>query len=153
MTADFLDTSALAKHYHPEVGSAEVDRLWADPTRGLFVSRLSAVEMVSVFAGKVRAGAITLQDFDALRRRFAADLTKTKRLLGVRLLVAQYKEAERLLRTHGPVRRLRTLDALQLAVAIDLHRKGAIQRMVSGDRDLLAVAAIEGLGVLDPERP
>ena len=52
MTADFLDTSALAKHYHAEVGSAEIDQLWNDAARGLFVSRLSAVEMVSVFAGK-----------------------------------------------------------------------------------------------------
>src|SRR5437899_1552615 len=56
MPADFLDTSALAKHYHAEAGSAEIDRLWNDPAHGLFVSRLSALEMVSVFAAKVRAG-------------------------------------------------------------------------------------------------
>lgn len=153
MPADFLDTSVLAKHYHPEVGSAEIDRLWNDPAYGLFVSRLSALEMVSVFASKVRAGAISVVDFDALRRRFSADLTKTKRLLGTRLLVAHYQEAERLLRQHGLARRLRTLDALQLAVAMDLHRKKAIDRIVSADRDLLAVAAIEGLGVFDPENP
>jgi hypothetical protein len=39
MTADFLDTSALAKHYHLEQGSAEVNQLWGDPARGLYVSR------------------------------------------------------------------------------------------------------------------
>src|SRR5262245_46551465 len=121
MPADFLDTSALAKHYHPEAGSAEIDRLWDDSGHGLFVSRLTVLEIVSVFAGKVRAGAISAADLDALLRRFTADLTKTKRLIGVRLLVAHYQEAERLLRQHGPVRRLRTLDAVQLAVAIDLH--------------------------------
>src|SRR5256885_9749271 len=115
MPGDFLDTSALAKHYHPEVGSAEVDRLWSDADRFLFVSRLSALEIISVFAGKVRAGAISVADFNALRRRFLADLTKTKRLLGVRLLVAHSHDAEGLLRKHGPMRRLRTLDALQLA--------------------------------------
>ena len=153
MPADFLDTSALAKHYHPELGSAEIDRLWADSTRGLFISRLSALEIVSVFAGKVRAGVISIADFDALRRRFSADLTKTKRLNGIRLLVSHYQEAERLLRQHGPARRLRTLDALQLAVALDLHRENVIQRVVAADRDLLAVAAFEGLGVLDPENP
>src|SRR5437667_272361 len=90
-------------------------------------------------------------DVDALGRRFWADLTKTKRLTGVRLLVAHYQEAERLLRQHGPARRLRTLDALQLAVAIELRRKNAIERLVSADRELLAVAAAEGLTVLDPE--
>jgi predicted nucleic acid-binding protein len=153
MPADFLDTSALAKHYHTEVGSAEIDRLWNDPDHVLFVSRLTALEMVSVFAGKVRAGVISVSDFDALRRRFAADLTRTKRLLGVRLLVAHYQEAERLLRHHGPTRRLRTLDALQLAVAIDLHRKKAIDRVISADRDLLDVAAVEGLDIFDPENP
>jgi predicted nucleic acid-binding protein len=153
MPGDFLDTSALAKHYHPEVGSAEIDRLWNDPAHTLHVSRLSVLEIVSVFGGKVRAGAISVADFDALRRRFSADLTKTKRLLGTRLLVAHYQEAERLLRQHGPVRRLRTLDALQLAVALDLHRRQAIDRIVSADRDLLVVAAVEGLGVFDPENP
>jgi hypothetical protein len=33
MPGDFLDTSALAKHYHPEVGSAEIDHLWNDPSQ------------------------------------------------------------------------------------------------------------------------
>src|SRR5436190_535483 len=106
MPADFLDTSALAKHYHPEPGSAEVNLLWSNAAHGLFVSRLSALEIVSVFAGKLRAGAISLADFDVLRKRFSADLTKTKRLTGIRLLVAHYQEAERLLRQHGPVLRL-----------------------------------------------
>ena len=101
----------------------------------------------------MRAGTISLVDFDVLRRRFSADLTKTKRLLGTRILVAHYQEAERLLRKHGPVRRLRTLDALQLAVALDLHRRKAIDRFVSADRDLLLVAAVEGLSVFDPENP
>jgi predicted nucleic acid-binding protein len=153
MAADFLDTSALAKHYHLEQGSLEVDQLWSDSTRGLYVSRLSAVELISVFAGKLRSGAIASADFDALRRRFAADLTKTRRLIGTRLLVAHYQEAERLLRQHGPLRRLRTLDALQLAVAVDLHRKALIGRIVSSDKDLLVAAAVEGLGVFDPENP
>ncbi len=92
MPADFLDTSALAKHYHPEVGSAEIDRLWDDAAQGLFVSRLSVLEIVSVFAGKVRAGAISVADFETLRRRFTADLTKRKRLSATRLLVAHFQE-------------------------------------------------------------
>jgi len=29
----------------------------------------------------------------------------------------------------------------------------AVDRIVSADKDLLAVAALEGLGVLDPENP
>ena len=34
-----------------------------------------------------------------------------------------YAEAERLLKQHGNTFRLRTLDALQLAVALDVHRR------------------------------
>jgi uncharacterized protein len=153
MSGAFLDTSALAKHYHPEAGSAEVDRLWADPNRPLFVSRLAVLEIVSAFAGKVRAGVISTSDFEVLRRRFATDLSKNKRPLAIRLLVAHFQEADRVLRQHALVRRLRTLDALQLAVALDLQRRGDVTQFVSADRDLLAVAAFEGLMVLDPENP
>src|SRR5262245_15451405 len=151
MPADFLDTSALAKYYHSEVGSDQVEQLWNDPHRNLYISRLSVLEMVSVFASKVRASAISSDDFDALRRRLAADLTKTKRLTGTRILVAHYQRAERLLRDHGTRRRLRTLDSIQLAVALDLQEKKAIDRFVSADKDLLEAAAVEGLDTLNPE--
>jgi len=153
MPADFLDTSALAKHYHPEAGSAEIERLWLDPAQELYVSSLSAVEILSVFAGKARAGTMSVAEFHTLRKRFAADLTKRKRLLGVRLLLSHYRGAQGLFLRHGLARRLRTLDALQLAVALDLRQAGRINRMISADRDLLAVAALEGLDTFDPENP
>ena len=79
MPGSFLDTSALVKRYHPEAGSAEVDRLWNDPAQTLFVSRLSALEIVSAFAGKVRAGTISPVDFDSLRGRFFADVATSDR--------------------------------------------------------------------------
>jgi hypothetical protein len=34
-----------------------------------------------------------------------------------------------------------------------LHRKKAIDRIVSADKDLLAVAVAEGLLILNPENP
>jgi predicted nucleic acid-binding protein len=152
MPGYYLDTSALVKHYHPEVGSAEVDRLWNDSAASLFVSRLSALETSSAFAGKVQAGTITPSDFDTLTRRFAADVA-SKRLTALRLLVVHFQEAERLLRQHGVSVRLRTLDALQLAVALDLRARGPVSHFVCADQDLLAVAAREGLSILDPESP
>jgi predicted nucleic acid-binding protein len=153
MAADFLDTSALSKHYHAEVGTDKIDQLWNNWGHALFISRLSVVEMTSVFARKVREGAISTADFDSLRKRFLADLTKSKRLVGVRMLVGHFQEAERLLRERGTVLRLRTLDALQLAVSLDLFRKKAVERVVSADKDLLTVAEAEGLAVFDPENP
>jgi hypothetical protein len=62
MSNHYLDTSGLVKHYHPEIGTPKVDRLWADPGTELLISRLSVVEAVSVLAKKVRSGTISAAD-------------------------------------------------------------------------------------------
>lgn len=152
MSNHFLDTSGLVKHYHPEVGSAEVDRLWADPTARLFVSRLGVVEAVSVFAKKVRSSQISAADFALLRRRFFADLHHHRPVI-MRVLVNHFQEADRLLQQHSLTHSLYTLDALQLAMALDLWRRGMIADLVTADRVLLAVTPLEGLPVVDPEHP
>jgi uncharacterized protein len=152
MPGAFVDTSALAKHYHVEPGSDRVDILWADVGRPLFISRLGVVETVSVFAGKVRSGVLSDKAFAVLRKRFLNDVAQGRPRL-VRMLVQHFKDAERLIRQHGLARRLRTLDALQLAVAIDLRSRGLVDLLVSADRQLLDVARAEGIAVADPENP
>jgi predicted nucleic acid-binding protein len=152
MAGRFLDTGALAKHYHLEPGSTEVDRRWADAATGLFISRIGVVEVVSVFAGKVRTGDLSPAAFAALRRRFLSDVGSGRPTL-VRLLVRHFQEAERLIGRHGLTRRLRTLDALQLAVGLDLHRRGRVDELMSSDQHLLSVAVAEGIAVFDPEHP
>lgn len=152
MPGSFLDTSALAKHYHLEIGSAEVDRQWADSVRELFVSRIGVVEAISVFAGKVRTGDLSASAFAVLRKRFLNDVGSGRPKL-VRLLVGHFKQADRLIAQHGLTRRIRTLDALQLAVALDLHRQGMIDQLVTSDKHLLSVAVAEGISVFDPEHP
>src|SRR5687767_13456131 len=107
MANHFLDTSGLVKHYHPEVGSAEVDRLWADSTAGLFISRLGVVEAVSVFAKNVRSGQISAADFALVRQRFFADLRR-RRPVVVQVLVSHFQEADRLLQQYGLTRGLYT---------------------------------------------
>src|SRR5262249_17778669 len=111
-----------SKHYHPELGTSKVDKLLQELGARHAVSRLAVTETFSVFAGKVRSGLITLIEFDELCRRFLAD-TKGKLFSVARLLVAHHREAERLLRLYGPQagQGLRTLDSLQLAVALDLR--------------------------------
>lgn len=142
----------MAKHYHLEIGSAEVDRHWADTIRDLFVSRIGVVEAISVFAGKVRNGELAPSGFAVLRKRFLSDMGSGRPKL-VRLVVAHFKEADRLISQHGLTRRIRTLDALQLAVALDLQHRGLIDQLVSSDKHLLLVAAAEGIPVFDPENP
>jgi hypothetical protein len=152
MSNHFLDTSGLVKHYHPELGTPKVDRLWADAGAKLFISRLSVVETVSVFAKKVRNGTISPADFGLLRRRFFADL-RNRRLLIVRLLVRHFQEADRLLQQHGLTNSLFTLDSLQLAVALDLQRRGMIDEVMAADRVFVTLGTREGLKVQNPEAP
>ena len=52
MAGYFLDSSALGKNDHAEVGTAEVERLLKEPVSRHFISRLTTVEIQSVFAGK-----------------------------------------------------------------------------------------------------
>jgi hypothetical protein len=46
----FLDTSALAKHYHQEVGTDVIDKVLQSSTSFFFISRLTTLELHSVFA-------------------------------------------------------------------------------------------------------
>src|SRR5438105_8074680 len=105
MPNNFFDTSALGKHYHAEVGTPRVEAILTEAGSRHFISRLGAVEMLSVFAGKVRTGTITMADFDTLRKRFFTDLTN-RVLRAVRMTGFHFQEAQRLLRKHGPTQRL-----------------------------------------------
>jgi hypothetical protein len=61
--------------------------------------------------------------------------------------------AERLIEQYAFDKPLRSLDAVQLAVALGLKRQGLIDRFVAADAALCEVAALEGFSVLDPGHP
>lgn len=147
----FFDTSALAKLYHDEIGSGFVQQLFEKPEQVSFISRLGAVEMCSVLAGKVRAGETTAEAGELARRRFRAD-ARERLFQVVALRARHYESAERLLTLHGQSG-LRTLDALQLAMALDLQRNHLVEAIVAADRVLSRVAPLEGLNILNPEAP
>jgi hypothetical protein len=152
MPDNFFDSSALGKHYHWEVGTPKVDQFLASPGVRHFISRLAVVEMQSVFAKKVRIGALAPAGFQLLCHRFLADVRQRKFQV-VRITTAHFQAAERLIRRLAPVQNLRTLDALQLAVALDLHGQNLISQFICADQSLCAVATTEGLAVLNPEVP
>lgn len=150
MPGRFLDSSAVAKFYHPESGSAVVEQMVLDPAAGILISRLSVVEIQSVFAGKVRCGAISAGDAADLRRRFFEDVANG--MFGIVALSSEhFDEAGQLIEPYGASHGLRTLDSLQLAVALSLYRAGAVEDFVVADKILSKVAAIEGARVTDPE--
>ncbi|MBL8230402.1 MAG: type II toxin-antitoxin system VapC family toxin [Bryobacterales bacterium] len=105
-----------------------------------------------MFATKVRTGVIDPVTLDQLRGLFFGELTRGRFevvLLARRHLAA----AEALVRTHSVGQGLRTLDAIQLSVALDLKRRGAASDLVASDRNLCTVASLEGLSVINPTEP
>ena len=145
-----LDTSALVKHYHAEVGTPKVRAILAEPGAELLIARLATVEILSGFATKVRTGVFPVPDYHRLRGLFLADV-KRRLLRPVRLLNAHYQLAGDLITQHALGRQLRTLDALQLAVALRVHQATPLDHFVSADQRLCDVALLEGLTVLNPE--
>lgn len=112
MADRFFDTSAVAKHYRVEVGTAKVDALLAEAGSRHLISTLGVVELHSVLARLVRTGQITAADFHLARGRFLADIA------GGLWQAApdaddHFHGAQGLLVRYGLVRGLRTLDALQ----------------------------------------
>ncbi|HUJ22517.1 MAG TPA: type II toxin-antitoxin system VapC family toxin [Bryobacteraceae bacterium] len=148
----FLDTSAVAKLYRSEAGSAFVDRIFSEPASQHVISRLAIVEMESVFALKARTGEIEQQAVLIARRRLEADLGRS-RLLVAAVNDDHFRDARRLLIKHGTNEALRTLDALQLAIALGLKRAGLATVFIAADQKLCRVAALEGFEVTNPEQP
>jgi predicted nucleic acid-binding protein len=146
----FLDSSAIGKLYHVEVGTPVVQALLTQADSTLYISRLAVVEVPSAFAGKVRTGQLTVADIDLLRARFRGDLRR-RILRTVAMTAGHFRDAERLINAHGVHARLRTLDAVQLAVALGLQKRGLVENFVCADKVLCQVAESVGFAVLNPE--
>lgn len=152
MAAYFFDTSAAVKQYHMEPGTDRVSGIFSEPNRQVRISVLGLLEMQSAFAMKVRAGVIGRQAGGMQRARVLLDIASGA-IEVCSLTSYHFEEAERLIGRHSFVRRLRTLDALQLAVAVDLSAQGLVDFFVVADRALAEVAEAEGLAVIDPAIP
>ena len=152
MSRWFFDSSALAKRYHPEIGTAKVASIFGEAGCEVRISRLSFVEVQSVFAMKVRAGFISRTEAGQQRARLVADIAEgTIHVCAV--TPDHFAAAERLIGIYSFSTRLRTLDAIQLAVALDLSNEDLADYFVVADKALGDVASREGLSVLNPETP
>jgi predicted nucleic acid-binding protein len=151
MARSFLDTSALVKYYHSEEGTGAVTQLVQERNGRHYISRLGIVEAQHAFAIKLRTGEITETDFVGLRQRLLRDIAQGQ-FQYVRVTEPHYREAERLIVAYRR-RRFRTLDAVQLAVALDLSRRGMTEYFVCADIRLCETAAEEGLMIVNPVQP
>jgi predicted nucleic acid-binding protein len=147
-----VDTSALVKYYHLEIGSPRVIAIADDPGNTLFVSRIGFVELHAALARKVREGALQVQALQQSLRRFYADLRERKFRL-IRPVPVHERQAIRLLRQKGLTFPLRTLDALQLSAALWLKDQQQLDHFLCADIKLCDAAQQEGLSVINPETP
>lgn len=146
MSVIFADTSALAKRYVAEVGTNWVRNL-VRPGSGnvVLVSELTLVELAAALARRQREGSVSPVEFSRLRNIFLVHVEREYLLVHPTrpVLLA----ASRLVETYP----LRTLDAIQLACALDCVRELQVRpTFVSADRTLLTIAVAEGFPTDDP---
>ncbi len=148
--AYFLDSSALAKRYAQETGSAWVLSLVGPTARNLiYVASITAVEVVSALARRGRGGSLSTADAATAIIRLRNDFTHAYDVLDVTSTVLD--RAIDLAETHA----LRGYDAVQLAVALEVNdRRLALGApaltFISADNALNTAATAEGLTVEDP---
>ena len=126
--------------------------MFDEADRQIIISRLAGVEFHSALALKTRTGHLNREVSAALRIRFLNDVASGAISL-VEVSEFHYPEAERLIIRYGDRQGLRTLDALQLAVASELRLRVGVEIVVASDKVFCEVAALGGFAVLNPEHP
>ena len=139
----FFDTSALVKRYHAEKGTEVVDMIFSEEDKSIVISSICITEMVSSLSRKKEEKVITKEDLDVTLSRFFQDAIKE--FLILELDDSHIKDSIVLVLK----RNLRTLDALQLAVAAGLKELKPV--FVCADKKLVSVAEKEGLKTINPE--
>lgn len=146
----FFDTSDLVKRHVNEAGSAWIRRLvQAKAGNRIYIARITAVEVTSAITRRRHGGDLSSAQAGAILGHFHRHLIHRYRV--IELTPMLFSNAMREARKH----RLRAYDAVQLAVALEIHRLrldagfGPIT-MVSADRELNNAALDEGLAVEDP---
>src|SRR5215510_10909357 len=132
----FLDTSAIAKLYHQEIGSDLVENLASSPRAHLWIAELTQVEFHSVCLHKVREGQLTEEHLQTVLDCFTDDVRNRFQL--VPLNRSMVEQAVTFLLHYGKQQSLRTLDAFQLAAA-QAVTDGSITFMAA-DKKLVVVA-------------
>src|SRR5207244_8499888 len=86
------------------------------------------------------------------RCRFRADLARQRLIVAPPVHEGHSQSARKLLVQYGVVEGLRTLDALQLAIALDLHRLEQIAVLVAADQRLCRGSYLGGCTAINPEQ-
>jgi predicted nucleic acid-binding protein len=150
MATYFFDSSALAKRYVTETGTAWVQSL-ADTAagNGVYVARITLVELISAISRRKRNGDLTPVGAAAALADVRADFTSDYKV--IEITAALIVGAEALAEKYA----LRGYDAVQLAAALQVNAAYVAAgqppvALISSDLDLNTAGAAEGLSVDDP---
>ena len=99
---------------------------------------------------KVRSSQVSRDVAGLLRARLMLDIAAGSIEIYT-LTEFHFAEAKRLIGRFAFSHRLRTLDALQLAVALDLYQQNLLDYFVVADRALAEIGALVNLKVINPE--
>ena len=150
MPAYFLDSSAAAKRYMTETGSAWIRGLFSvQPPNEFYAAATTGVEVVAAITRRARGGTIRQKNAVRWCALFLADLDTDFETVNVTRDLL--REAVALTQTYA----LRGYDALQLAAAVEINRLRIALGLtslifVSADKELNAAALAEGLATDDP---
>lgn len=152
MASYFFDSSALVKRYVNEAGTVWVTSL-IDPAAGheIFLARISGVEVLSAIKRRERVRTTSPQDAQMAISTFRSDFAVFFTVLEISALLIS--EAMSLAERYD----LRGYDAVQLAAALDVHRRRtalglSLSALVSADHALNEAGRAEGFTVDDPNR-
>lgn len=145
----YLDTSAVIKLYHKEVGSDELLAFLRSHADDLIltVADITRAEFHSAFLRRVRTQEIPLDPVYAVFDAFDRDLSMFNQ---ISVDETVKKIAVTLLDRIAHQRGLRTLDAFQLAAALFCHQIILVDTFVTSDHRFINVAK-EYFTVFNPE--
>jgi predicted nucleic acid-binding protein len=137
----YVDSSALAKLYVPEVDSDRLESFLHGRT-DLMISELAITEVLSAVARRRRDGELQVNQANQIRDALLAD-AQSGAFKRLDLDPTVHREAERLLFTTDAVA-LRTLDALHIALAFS----GTATHIVTFDHRMAEAATQAGLRII-----
>jgi uncharacterized protein len=108
----FLDTSALAKRYIPEIGTPWINHITTTPSNTILLSQLAWVELQSAISRRQRENALTPEQSQILSLNFQAHWNTDYHIITVDQTLLNL--ATELIKKHP----LRAYDAVQLASAL-----------------------------------
>ncbi len=141
----YLDTTALVKHYHLELGSRVVDDLIQHPGHAVVLGQPTIADLYALLNRRVETGEITRDDYFTTVVTFEAEMAQGRyQFLDVD--IATLKNIRLLILRHN---RLGVQQGLHLALSMELL--SLKPTVVTTDSTLLSACEAEGLKVMNPE--